>query len=97
MHALANHPQSHVGIDGRPEKPTGLSIQDPNKPENNISGGSHKAPQAFQIFADAFDTITDCVDRVHMKTDIGSSILACILGGNYSSYIDQRRIMRSLK
>jgi non-canonical poly(A) RNA polymerase PAPD5/7 len=86
-----------MGIDNKPEKADGLSIQDPNRPENNISGGSFKATQAFQLFSDAYDTITDCIKRVDMKQDIGSSILACILGGNYSSYVDQRRIMRSLK
>ena len=93
----ANVSQDKFGIDGRLEQPTGLSIQDPNRPENNISGGSHKATNAFKLFANAYDTLKDRMDAVTFGEYNDSSILDCIFGGNYQSYIAQRRHMKSLK
>jgi non-canonical poly(A) RNA polymerase PAPD5/7 len=52
---------------------------------------------AFKVFANAYETLSDRVNAVKMKENIGPSILACILGGNYSSYIIQRQTMKSLK
>ncbi|KAL6702763.1 hypothetical protein ACN47E_000947 [Coniothyrium glycines] len=89
--------KTRYGIDDREEKPDGLSIQDPNRPENNISGGSHRAKDTFKAFAAAHKTLEDRIQAAKAGQDIGSSILECVLGGNYSSYIKQRRHMRSLK
>ena len=85
------------GIDDRLEQATGLSIQDPNRPENNISGGSRKAIDAFNVFSAAYDTLKDRMSAAKVGHEIGPSILECILGGNYESYIKQRRHMKSLK
>ncbi|KAH8732155.1 hypothetical protein GQ44DRAFT_735100 [Phaeosphaeriaceae sp. PMI808] len=97
MHPPAIVKKTHMGIDGRVEQPTGLSIQDPNKPDNNISGGSHKAANAFGVFAAAHDTLTDRMKASAAGHDIGPSILECVIGGNYDSYIRQRRRMESLR
>lgn len=90
--------KTSYGIDGRPEKPDGLSIQDPNRPENNISGGSHKAKEVFKAFGKAYRILNDHMDVLRAGTvSPGHSILGCILGGNYSSYIMQRRHFQSLQ
>ncbi|KAF2828842.1 hypothetical protein CC86DRAFT_392988 [Ophiobolus disseminans] len=89
--------KSMYGIDNRLEQPTGLSIQDPNRPENNISGGSHKAVNAFKLFANAYETLMDRFEAVELGNFKGTSLLECMIGGNYTSYITQRRHMRSLK
>ncbi|KAF7443562.1 Topoisomerase family protein [Pyrenophora tritici-repentis] len=85
------------GIDGRPEKYDGLSIQDPNRPENNISGGSHRARVAFDAFKEAYLTLQDRIDATRSGQNIGPSILGCVLGGNYESYANQRYHLRALQ
>jgi non-canonical poly(A) RNA polymerase PAPD5/7 len=85
------------GIDGRPERYDGLSIQDPNRPENNISGGSHKAQLAFDAFKAAYKTLNDRMKATKAGQDIGPSLLEYVLGGNYKTYLDQRHHLRSLK
>ncbi|KAF2852789.1 hypothetical protein T440DRAFT_391414 [Plenodomus tracheiphilus IPT5] len=89
--------KTHYGVDNREEKPNGLSIQDPNRPDNNISGGSHKAQDVFKAFAMAHRILEDRMAASRSGQDIGGSILGCVLGGNYQTYIAQRRLMKSLK
>ncbi|KAF2654523.1 hypothetical protein K491DRAFT_470770 [Lophiostoma macrostomum CBS 122681] len=81
------------GIDGRKEKADGLSIQDPNLPTNNISGGSSKAKQVFEAFGKAHDILEDRLSRADLS---GNSILGAIIGGNYTSYRDYHDRMRHL-
>ncbi|KAF2027374.1 Nucleotidyltransferase [Setomelanomma holmii] len=99
---LVMHPpkivrKTDIGIDGRPEKDDGLSIQDPNRPDNNISGGSRRAVEALKVFADAHDTLKHRMELSKLGQDIGPSILDSIIGGNYETYIKQRRHLRTLK
>jgi len=89
--------QTRYGVDDREEKPFGLSIQDPNRPNNNISGGSHKAQDVFRAFATAHSVLEDRMTALRSGHDIGGSLLGCILGGNYHTYLAQRRLMKSLK
>ncbi|KAK1911372.1 hypothetical protein P3342_012673 [Pyrenophora teres f. teres] len=84
------------GIDGRPEKYDGLSIQDPNRPENNISGGSHRAQIAFDAFKEAYHTLQDRINASRSGQNIGPSLLGCVLGGNYESYTNQRNHLKAL-
>ena len=93
MHPPAIIRKDGYDVDGRDERPNGLSIQDPNRPENNISGGSHKAWEVFQAFRSAHRILKDRID----SKSPGRSILECLLGGNYQTYIMQRRHMQSLK
>lgn len=85
------------GVDGRQEKPDGLSIQDPNRLDNNISGGSHQAQAAFNAFKDAYHTLEDRMTASSNGQNIGPSILECVLGGNYETYLSQRAHMKTLK
>ncbi|CBX99751.1 hypothetical protein LEMA_P073400.1 [Plenodomus lingam JN3] len=89
--------KTRYGVDNREEKPFGLSIQDPNRPDNNISGGSHKAQEVFKAFAMAHQVLEDRMAASKSGQDIGESILGSVLGGNYQSYIAQRRLMKSLR
>ncbi|KAI4624259.1 uncharacterized protein J4E88_001180 [Alternaria novae-zelandiae] len=97
MHPPAIIEKTNYGIDGRPEKYDGLSIQDPNRPENNISGGSHKVQVAFDAFKEAYFTLSDRMQAARSGQNIGPSILECVFGGNYETYTKQRAHMRSLK
>lgn len=88
--------QTEFGIDGREEKIDGLSIQDPNRPDNNLTGGSSKAKDVFMGFAAAYETLQDRMAAAANGQDIGDSILGYVLGGNYQSYFEQRRIMDNI-
>ncbi|OAL43606.1 hypothetical protein IQ07DRAFT_649949 [Pyrenochaeta sp. DS3sAY3a] len=88
--------KTEFGIDGREEKLDGLSIQDPNRPDNNLTGGSSKAKDVFMGFAAAYETLQDRMAAAANGQDIGDSILGYVLGGNYQSYFEQRRIMDNL-
>jgi non-canonical poly(A) RNA polymerase PAPD5/7 len=74
-----------------------LSIQDPNKLDNNISGGSRRAVDAFKVFSAAYDTLTDRMRASKSGASVGPSLLGSIIGGNYMSYIKQRRHLQTLK
>lgn len=93
---IANCTQEALGIDGRPERPDRLAIQDPNNPTNNISGGSYKADKALQLFSWAHGVLKERMDTIQMPTN-DLSILESIFGGNYSTYSEQRARMRNIR
>ncbi|KAF2244107.1 hypothetical protein BU26DRAFT_435260 [Trematosphaeria pertusa] len=97
MHPPALVNKSHTGIDGRQEKPDGLSIQDPNRPNNNISGGSFKAKQVFDAFAGAHRALKERMDAIRNAGDSHFSILGALFAGDYTSYEVQRKRMRAGK
>lgn len=45
----------------------------------------------------AYKTLDDRMKASRAGQDIGPSLLECVLGGNYETYIKQRRHMQSLK
>ncbi|KAF1953657.1 hypothetical protein CC80DRAFT_507138 [Byssothecium circinans] len=79
-----------LGLDGKPEKLDRLSIQDPNRPENNISGGSSEIATIFKLFRGARALILQRMDEIRNGTYSGNSILETILDGNYQIYHDFR-------
>ncbi|KAF2745504.1 hypothetical protein M011DRAFT_460088 [Sporormia fimetaria CBS 119925] len=83
-----------IGIDGRPEKIDGLSIQDPNRSDNNISGGSHRAALVFKLFSEAHEALLARLQRPDFS---GISILETIIGGNYETYERQKMIIANLR
>ncbi|KAF1999642.1 hypothetical protein P154DRAFT_535386 [Amniculicola lignicola CBS 123094] len=89
--------KTHQGIDGRAEKPDGLSIQDPDNSTNNISGGSHKVQQIFQEFSNAHAALLDRMDGIRTGSIRPSSVLHSILGGNYESYSKHRALVESFR
>ncbi len=74
-----------------PNKADRLAIIDPNKPDNDISGGSKNVMQIFQRFARAHHEILKA-----MKSSNRASLLDWSLGGNYASFVWQRDHLRNL-
>lgn len=68
-----------------------LAIIDPNKPDNDISGGSKNVMQIFHRFARAHFEILEA-----MKSLNRPSLLDWLLGGNYESFVFQRDHLRRL-
>lgn len=68
-----------------------LAIIDPNKPDNDISGGSKNVMQIFHRFAQAHLEILEA-----MKTPNRPSLLDWSLGGDYESFVWQRDHLRRL-
>ncbi|KAF7192290.1 Poly(A) RNA polymerase cid14 [Pseudocercospora fuligena] len=74
-----------------------LTIIDPDKPENDISGGSAKIDQVLQCFRGAFSMIQHELDQLRKGSGNSTrSVLGCILGGNYSSFEDLRDDLHAL-
>ncbi|CAI6340645.1 unnamed protein product [Periconia digitata] len=84
------------GIDGRQERADGLSIQDPNNPQNNISGGSRKAHVVFDLFAQAHADLTERMRQISDKEISVNSILEPVFGGDYRAYDTIRDHLRRL-
>lgn len=93
----ANLKQSVFGIDGRKEQDDGLSIQDPNDPQNNISGGSRKVKLIFDLFAQAHADITDRMEQISKGEISVKSILEPVFGGNYRVYEEHRGFLRRVR
>ncbi|SMY22167.1 unnamed protein product [Zymoseptoria tritici ST99CH_1A5] len=69
---------------------TGLTIIDPNRPENDISGGSKRVGEIFGFFRSALSLIQKRLHQFSKDKDPETSILGCILGGSYTSFFSQR-------
>jgi non-canonical poly(A) RNA polymerase PAPD5/7 len=73
-----------------------LTIIDPNNPDNDISGGSHKIDTVFGRFRAAFSELQRYMSQLHEGRISTNSILECILGGNYQPVESQRERLRQL-
>ncbi|PPJ58046.1 hypothetical protein CBER1_03872 [Cercospora berteroae] len=73
-----------------------LTIVDPNRPENDISGGSRHIDKVFKCFRGAYNEIQKRLNDVRTGKVKSRSILGCILGGNYSSFEAQRSLLHAL-
>ncbi|KAF2167886.1 hypothetical protein M409DRAFT_53836 [Zasmidium cellare ATCC 36951] len=71
----------------------GLTIIDPNRPDNDISGGSRRVRDVFQYFREALHAIQEQMTKIRLGKAETSSILGCILAGNYTSFEEQRDIL----
>ena len=67
-----------------------LTIIDPNRADNDISGGSRNIESVLSCFHSAHAEIQRRLAQIHSGYDIEDSILGRILGGNYSPFIRQR-------
>lgn len=68
-----------------------LAIMDPNKPDNDISGGSKNIMVIFDCFAQAHEEILDAMNSPGRR-----SFLDWPLGGNYGTFVWQRNHLRKL-
>lgn len=67
-----------------------LAILDPNKPDNDISGGSKNVGRVFDLFSQAHNETMEA-----MKSN-AYSLLGWALGGNYRNFTLQRQRLRGL-
>jgi non-canonical poly(A) RNA polymerase PAPD5/7 len=74
-----------------------LSIIDPNNPGNDIAGGSSNTSTIMSHFAHAHQELTKRMAQLAQDPDrAGRSILELIMGGNYSSFENQRNYLELL-
>ena len=71
------------------EKKNRLTIVDPNRPENNISGGTNQIELIFRAFARAYDSLQKGL-RAYDKGDFQVSFLEELIGGNFEAFETQR-------
>ncbi|KAK4541149.1 hypothetical protein LTR36_008223 [Oleoguttula mirabilis] len=72
------------------QNPNRLTIIDPNNANNDISGGSSKIDDVFDCFRHAHSQLQRRLAQVHQGRNVMGSILGCVWGGNYTSFIHQR-------
>ncbi|KAI9754554.1 MAG: hypothetical protein M4579_004654 [Chaenotheca gracillima] len=83
----------------RKHNPDRLAIVDPNKSDNDISGGTSNIKTILQTFANAFGILQDRMSDMHYadySERKGQSILRTILAGDYSNFELQRERLRDL-
>jgi non-canonical poly(A) RNA polymerase PAPD5/7 len=77
-----------------------LSIVDPNRPDNDISGGTKKIHLIRQLFSETFDVLRARMSELHhakrSQRREQQSILAPVYGGSYKLFDDQRERLRQL-
>lgn len=70
-------------------------IIDPNKSDNDISGGSSNTSAILRCFSDCHKSLsTTMANLKYSPNRRNQSILGCILGGNYESFRLQREHLR---
>ncbi|PKY01277.1 hypothetical protein P168DRAFT_61520 [Aspergillus campestris IBT 28561] len=67
-----------------------LAIEDPNNPDNDISGGTREIALIFRAFSKAYQYLKDRMVSAAMAGDAHASILDAIIAANYEEYADQR-------
>ena len=72
-----------------PSKADRLAIIDPNKADNDISGGSKNVMLIFSRFSRAREEILQA-----MRSSNRASLLDWMLGGNYNNFLWQRNRLR---
>ena len=78
------------------EGPERLTIIDPNRPDNNISGGTKQIGLIFECFSRAHDHLNDLMTGQLDGFDIGTSLLEDVIGGNFTAYELQRAVLSDL-
>ena len=74
-----------------------LTIMDPNRPDNDISGGSHRIDAVLDCFRYAHSALDEQLERIKNGLDVEDSILGSVWGGNYTSFIRQREKLSLLQ
>ncbi|KAM0720809.1 hypothetical protein Q7P37_003094 [Cladosporium fusiforme] len=93
------HPPYHYDKEKHPkvnQNKERLTIIDPNNPDNDISGGSHKIDTVFGRFRTSYSELQRHMAQIHANKISTLSILECIIGGNYESVDYQRERLRNV-
>ncbi|KAJ4512220.1 hypothetical protein HRR83_006193 [Exophiala dermatitidis] len=75
-----------------------LTIVDPNRPDNNISGGTRLIDNIMACFSSAHRTLLDQLNEYEQRVLHGQpqSLLECLIGGNFTLYETQRQTLLNL-
>ncbi|KAL3445712.1 hypothetical protein BJX65DRAFT_296794 [Aspergillus insuetus] len=74
-----------------------LCIEDPNNPDNDISGGTREVPLIFKSFAEAYRLLQErMVSMADSDLAAGESILCAIIAANYDEYRESRSQLRDV-
>ncbi|OJJ02874.1 hypothetical protein ASPVEDRAFT_133301 [Aspergillus versicolor CBS 583.65] len=73
-----------------------LSIEDPNNPDNDISGGTREIGLIFKSFAEAFRLLKDRMVSAATTGEITESILGTIIAANFDEYTELRWQLREV-
>jgi non-canonical poly(A) RNA polymerase PAPD5/7 len=74
-----------------------LTIIDPNRPDNNISGGTREIQSIQACFSSAHQILDDLLTKFDPKADNhGFSFLKDLIGGNFEHYEAQRMKCKNL-
>lgn len=74
-----------------------MTIIDPNRPENNISGGTTEIETILEAFATAHDSLQSRLAEHEERATSGPySFLEDIVGGDFGSYEEQRKTLKDL-
>ncbi|KAK4553616.1 hypothetical protein LTR86_009412 [Recurvomyces mirabilis] len=68
-----------------------LTIEDPNNAANDIAGGSHEIKTVLDCFRSAHIVLQRRLADVDAEPESALSILGCMWGGNYTSFMNQRQ------
>lgn len=71
---------------------------DPNRPDNNITGGSSEYPRISDLFSRIYDSISERLDGFAGRDQPGGhfSFLADVIGGDFSAYNSQRAALSNI-
>ncbi|OAL39403.1 hypothetical protein AYO20_01273 [Fonsecaea nubica] len=75
-----------------------LTIIDPHRADNNISGGTKEIDKIFKCFSEAYKALMNrlcAYERRDPRAPQGS-FLECLIGGNFTSYESQRKKLLDL-
>lgn len=78
------------------QNPKRLTIIDPNNPRNDISGGTSQIETVLHLFKQAHTAVQTRLNQHESGQDVEASILECILGGDYTSFMHQRQRLSRL-
>ena len=77
----------------RDEKLDRMMIVDPNRPDNNITGGSSEILRILDLFSRTHQILTTRLDDFAdpQQRNSSFSFLGDLIGGNFAAYQQQRR------
>ncbi|KAJ5558719.1 hypothetical protein N7535_009402 [Penicillium sp. DV-2018c] len=78
---------------GNPDR---LTIQDPNNPDNDISGGTKEITLILRTFGQAFDALKKRMEYLALVQGPNQSILEPIIAANFDEYLEQRYQLRQV-
>lgn len=73
-----------------------LSIEDPNNPDNDISGGTREISLIFRSFSEAHRLLKERMTFSAMSGWNTNSLLGPVIAANYDEYAQQRQQLREV-